>query len=143
MFAVFPENLDRFEAMQSLGEKFAPRAIATILEDEDRILREKILIEVDFCYGEIPSNISSVLALSLVEARKIDAIVAWFAFEGSFDFHFVLTKEIANQVYALVDADGLEIATDETIVSDAWAKRVEVARAKIISGRPESSNRQQ
>jgi hypothetical protein len=69
----------------------------------------------------------------LHEAIGQGAIVAWFAFEGSFDFECLLTPEIAAQVYAVADNAGVAISSDAQLESEGWRARVAEARQRVLS----------
>ena len=64
--------------------------------------------------------------------------MAWFGFEGSFDFRYLLTAEISNQIYAVIDSEGVAIASDSMLSSNAWQGRVvragKRARNNSVSG---------
>jgi len=59
--------------------------------------------------------------------------VAWFAFEGSFNFFHLLTGDIANQVYAVMDSEGWAIVSVATLSSEAWQERVVRADERVRS----------
>lgn len=95
-----------------------------ILDDEDNVLSGRRVVEYDFVFAEVPSNIDSLLTRCLHAARASGAEVAWFGFEGSFDFGCLLTAEIANQIYAVMDSEGVALASDATLSSKAWQERI-------------------
>jgi hypothetical protein len=70
-----------------------------ILDDEDNVLGGRRVVEYDLAFAEVPSKLDVLLTGCLHAARASGAEVAWFGFEGSFDFGCLLTAEIANQIY--------------------------------------------
>ena len=95
-----------------------------VLDDEDNVLPGCRVIEYDFVYAKLPSNLEALLTRCLHAAQDAGAKVAWFGFEGSFNFGFLLTRAIAYQIYAVLDSEGVSLATDATLSSTAWAERV-------------------
>jgi hypothetical protein len=94
------------------------------LDDEDNILSGRRVFEYDLVFAEVPSNLDSILTQCLGVARASGAEVAWFGFEGSFDFGCLMTAEIANQIYAVIDSEGVALASDATLSSKAWQERI-------------------
>ena len=94
------------------------------LDDEDNVLSGQSVFEYDFVFTEVPSNLDAVLTQCLRAARAAGAEVAWFGFEGSFDFGCLLTEETANQTYAVADSEGMALASDATLSSKVWQERV-------------------
>lgn len=102
------------------------------LEDLGGILGGRRALECDAEFDRVPGRLDEYLAACLQEARKAGAEVAWFGFEGSFDFKFLLTGDVASQIYAVADADGISIATDDTLTAEPWKVRVLRARQLAI-----------
>lgn len=100
-----------------------------VLEDEAWLLGGRWVVEYDFHFGSLPSNLPQRLEALLQWARSGGAVVAWFGFEGSFHFEHVLTVDVANQIYAIADSEGIEIAEDQDIQSTSWQARVARAGA--------------
>ena len=120
--------------------KPAPTAVRQYaLEDENRILGGQAVLEYDFVFQELPPNLTAVLELCFHAARRMGARVAWFGFEGSFDFEFLLTKETATQVYAILDSHGVSIASDEMLYSKEWEARIVEAGIEARAGAAEDS----
>jgi hypothetical protein len=94
------------------------------LEDEDRVLSGQSVVEYDLVFRDVPSDLNGVIRQCFRVACSAGVRVAWFGFEGSFDFQFLLTKEIANQIYAVSDSHGVSIASDEMLSSESWEARV-------------------
>ena len=114
----------------------SPVAVHTyVLEDEARILCGRSLHEYAIVYRAVPVHLNEVIRKCLEAARSAGARVAWLAFEGSFDFGFLLVKEIANQVYAIFDSNGISIASDDELSSKEWELRVVRAGVEARAGR--------
>lgn len=47
--------------------------------------------EYDLIYDEVPRDLDSILAARIAAAILAGADLAWFGFEGSFDFEHILT----------------------------------------------------
>lgn len=125
MLSMFTVSDSITAAPLSLSLEPAPVAVRTFaLEDERGALGGQFVIEYDLVLREVPSDLELVLRQCLLAAHAAGARVAWFGFEGSFDYEFLLTKEIANQVYAVSDSHGPSIASDDTLSSKAWETRV-------------------
>ncbi|MBK6727212.1 MAG: hypothetical protein IPG63_08145 [Xanthomonadales bacterium] len=101
-----------------------------VLDDEDDVLSERRVVEYDLSFRDVPPNIEALITRCLQAARAAGAEVAWFGFEGSFDFGYLLSPEIANQIYAVMDSEGVSLASDETLASDAWVHRIVRAGAR-------------
>lgn len=109
-----------------------------VLEDDGGSLYKSVL-EYDFILDKMPPNLDKILEKCLCDALSAGADVAWFAFEGSFDFQYILTAETANQTYAVGDAFGVCVASDSILMSKAWRERIVQSgawvRAKWSAGR--------
>ncbi|WP_203656135.1 hypothetical protein [Demequina activiva] len=101
------------------------------LEDPENILPAFECVELDLIYNEPPLHLADVIAGWLQQALAAGAKLAWFAFEGSFDFEHVLTADIADQVYAVATRDGVELAlADEQREGAAWPETLEAVRRR-------------
>lgn len=123
MFVVSKGSLLLDPATLSL-EPVPIRTRSYSLDDEDNVLSGRSVVEYDFAYADVPPNLEVLLTRCLHAARASGAEVAWFGFEGSFDFGCLLSPEIANQIYAVIDSEGVAIASDATLSSKAWVDRV-------------------
>lgn len=94
------------------------------LDDEDNVLSGRSVVEYDLVYAAVPPNLDVLLPRCLHDARASGADVAWFGFEGSFDFGCLLNSDIANQIYGVIDSEGVMLATDATLSSAAWVQRI-------------------
>lgn len=114
-------------------ERTQPKQVRSYdLEDVDGVLMGRQVFEYDATFETIPANLDEYLSLCLQEALKNGAEVAWFGFEGSFDYEHLLTPEIATQVYAVADSAGAALAVeDQVLASDGWRDRVAAARGRI------------
>ncbi|MBK8236405.1 MAG: hypothetical protein IPK74_12675 [Deltaproteobacteria bacterium] len=126
MFVVSKKSLLLDLAAPSLSS-----AMATIrtyaLDDDENVLSGRTVVEYDLIYAEAPQDLETILTRCLCAAREAGADVAWFGFEGSFDFRHILSREIAEQIYAVVDCDGVSVASDATLSSLSWAERIDRA----------------
>lgn len=123
MFVVSECDASLDPATMSL-EPAPTRTRTYILEDEDNVLPGRLVTEYDLCFNEVPPSLDALLARCLDAARAAGARVAWFGFEGSFDFGFLLVAEVANLIYAVVDSEGMAIASDLTLSTQTWTERV-------------------
>lgn len=111
--------------LAALSLESAPiRTRTYVLDDEGNVLSGRSVVEYDLVYAEVPPNLEVLLPRCLHAARASGAEVAWFGFEGSFDFGCLLSSEIANQIYAVIDSEGVALASDATLSSTAWVERI-------------------
>jgi len=90
------------------------------------------VIEYDAIFASVPDRFAEYVAGCLSEAVNAGALVAWFAFEGSFHFDNLLTPEICSQVYGVGDRAGIALVTAaDQLASVGWAQRVAVAREHL------------
>ncbi len=111
------------------------------LEEEEgrHLLGARVCTEYGLLYTSVPAHVAEIVAAVLSEALALGSPVAWGAFEGSFHFDHLLTADIADQVYAVADASGVDLALDDDRRHSApWADRVASARRQIVDERPES-----
>jgi hypothetical protein len=60
------------------------------------------------------------------------AELAWFGFEGSFNYEHLLTPDIARQIYAVVDSIGAATSLEDGSRDlPEWHERVGRARAQL------------
>lgn len=111
-----------------------PRDVSTYdLEDVANVLSGRRVLEYDARFDEVPADLEGYLYFCLCEAMMHCAEVAWFGFEGSFDFEFLLSPEIAPQIYAIADVEGIAIATDDRLSSTSWEELIVHARQRLLS----------
>ncbi|KQQ94607.1 hypothetical protein ASF62_11095 [Leifsonia sp. Leaf325] len=102
------------------------------LEDPDIHLPGRDCFEYDLVFESMPDDLASVVTAWLSAAIKTGAVIAWFAFEGSFSFEHLLKADVANQVYAMADSDGVQLALDDaTRHSMEWISAQSDARTRI------------
>jgi hypothetical protein len=100
------------------------------LVDDAARLDGRSVCEIDLVFDEVPVDLEGVVRGWLRAAVAAGGIVAWFGFEGSFDFEHVLTDDTASQVFAFADRQSEHLAIDDRYRdSQAWA--AEVTRARI------------
>ena len=120
-------------ALTPLGMSTAGRLRAYELEDETGVLGGLHVYEFDFVFQEFPPDLDHFVTESLVAALKEGALVAWFGFEGSFDFEYLLHPEIARQVYAIAIGEVLRLALeDEYRSSPDWQQLLSRLRKHIV-----------
>lgn len=91
------------------------------LDDELRLLGGRHVYEYDIVWVQVPDDLEEIVTACLVDALRQGAIVAWFAFEGSFDFEYILHPDMAKHVYAVAADDGVKVAVDDEYrLSDDW-----------------------
>ena len=130
MFVVWKESSFLDPAALSL-EPVPTKTRTYALDDEDNVLMGRRVVEYDFAFGEVPPHLEALLTRCLDAARAKGAEVAWFGFEGSFDFGYLLSPEIANQIYAVMDSEGVSLASDAELSSEAWVERIVRAGKRV------------
>lgn len=115
-------------------KEYRPTRVRTYsLEDAAGVLGGRRVIEYDAVFDKLPPDLDRYLTCCLHEAMSHSAEAAWFGFEGSFDFECLLAPEIAPQIYALADSEGVAVAVEGDVLgSDAWRERVVEARNRIM-----------
>jgi len=104
------------------------------LDDPDRRLGSRAAYEHDLIFDRVPGDLELVVASCLRSAIDGGAQVAWFAFEGSFHFDHLLARDIAPQVYAVADRDGIHLALDDALrTGQTWAMEVEAVRTRLLA----------
>ena len=89
-------------------------------------------VEYDLTYNDPPPDLELVIRGWLQAATAAGALLAWFAFEGSFHFDHLLTPDIADQVYAIATPDGEELAlVDEHREGPDWVASLVAARRNL------------
>jgi hypothetical protein len=103
------------------------------LEDEIGVINGKYLFLYEIKLAVVPDKLDGYLRWCLVCASKNGADCCWFGFDGSFDFEHFLTKDIADQVYAICGNDGNpKIALDDDILlSGEWRETISKVRGDI------------
>lgn len=83
------------------------------LEDVIGVIGGQHLYEYDLVWKDFPPDLERIVTESLVAALQQGATVAWFAFEGSFSFEYLLHPNIANDIYAVAAGDDVWLAVDD------------------------------
>jgi hypothetical protein len=123
LFAAFPKHEIRRLSFSS--DENVQAVEEFLLEDPEGVLPNVEIVEYDFDCAELPANLDSFLRSTLHRAQQGGALVAWFGFEGSFHFDFLLVESIADQIFGVVDHRGIDLALlDEEIASPAWSQRI-------------------
>ena len=103
------------------------------LDDEADVLGGQHLHEYDFVWKDLPSGLDEIVTACLTSALRDDAVVAWFGFEGSFDFRFLLHPDIAGQIYAVAADETVKLAFgDEYRSSDEWRRLLAELRGLLV-----------
>lgn len=128
LFVLFPRD-EPTSLSRPVGVS-SPTTVRTYaLEDLDARMPSVTCVEYDLTYSDPPPDLALVVRCWLQAAISAGALVAWFAFEGSFDFKHVLTPEIADQVYAVATPDGNQLAlADEHREGPDWVASLEAVR---------------
>lgn len=113
-----------------------PRPIRPFRLEEgegDRLLGPRTCTEFNLVYDVVPPDVADVLEAVLIDVVHQGALLAFGAFETSFSFEHFLTADIAEQVYAVADASGVDLALDDDRRSSSeWADRLERARLLAV-----------
>lgn len=103
------------------------------LEDEAGVLGERHIREFDLVWGELPDHLEQIVSACLQGVMSAGSEVAWFGFEGSFDYDHLLHPDIADQIYAIGASGELWIAMeDEKRRSKEWRSLLAVLRRRVI-----------
>lgn len=110
-----------------------PRVVRTYeLQDGDSVLGGKSTTEIDLIFSDVPEDIDAVVEGWLRSSIREGAQIAWFGFEGSFDFGHILSADIANQIYGVAYGSVVVLATDDQVrVSGDWADQLGIARQAL------------
>jgi hypothetical protein len=115
------------------GAHTSPTRVRTYhMDDPDQYSIPLRCREYDLVFNQLPGDIPEIVTSWLAAMLRSGAEVAWFAFEGSFDFKHLLTADIANQVFAVADSAGISLAlSDEYRESMTWADSVVAIKARL------------
>jgi len=116
------------------GSDYQPDQLRTYeLEDERGLLAGRHVYEYDLGWKDWPADLDQVVTDSLVSALREGAVVAWFGFEGSFDFEHVLHPDIASQVYAVAAGEAVRLALDDEYrLSTEWERLLAELRDRVV-----------
>lgn len=102
------------------------------LIDEEVALAGEYIHEFDAEFDHVPTELESYLHDCIAEALQAGGRVAWLGFEGSFDFHHLLTDDVATEIYGVGDVDGVAVVlSEDQIRSRDWLDRVRSARSRL------------
>lgn len=123
-FVVFPEHTK--PSYQKPVNVTPPEAVRTyFLEDIDSRIHGRQCHEYDLIFDRVPSDLDLVLVCWIESVIAAGAEIAWFAFEGSFDFNHILAKDVAGQVFAVGNNQGIELAVEDVYRrAPDWADRL-------------------
>lgn len=103
------------------------------LEDEAGRLRGRKVYEYDLVWTDFPADLERVVTDCLTAALRHEAIVAWFAFEGSFDFEHLLDPDISGQIYAVAAGEAVRLALeDQYRMSEHWRRLLSELRGHAL-----------
>ena len=110
-----------------------PRMVRTYEpQDDESVLGGRSIWEIDLIFNDVPEDIEPVVGGWPQSAIEAGGLVAWFGFEGSFDFEHILTADVAEQIYGVAVPGAVTLATDDRVrVSDSWTEQLEVARRAL------------
>lgn len=104
------------------------------LDPPDQRLGSRTCYEYDLVFQRSPLDLETIVSSWLAQAVRAGSHVAWFAFEGSFDFEELLTADIADQIFGVADADGVRIALEDGLRGDrAWAEVILHCRQRLLA----------
>lgn len=128
LFVAFPRDGSAHLAAPVRASQ--PDAVRTYdLEDADDRLPSLSFVEYDLTYNDPPPDLELVVRGWLRAAISAEAPLAWFAFEGSFDFEHLLTPDVADQIYAVATRDDERLAlVDELREGADWIASLDAAR---------------
>jgi hypothetical protein len=117
----------------SVGSTVPRRRRMMVLEDEAGVLAPRALVTYDLEFAAAPSDLARYLREILKRVIDAGARVAWFGFEGSFDYQQLLTGEIADQIYAVATSAGqVWLALDDaTLISPDWRESLDQLRRQL------------
>jgi hypothetical protein len=131
LFVVYRATNEPQFAPSLAGPPIAIRAYD--LDDEAGVLKGRRVREFDLVWKEMPHDLESVVTKCLREATAAGAQVAWFGFEGSFDFKYLLHPDVADQIFAVGASDEIWLALDDDWrTSDEWRVLVDDLRKHVL-----------
>lgn len=132
LFAVFPADGPSALPERAGGQVLAQAVRRYRLEDLDRRLGGRQCYEYDLAFDAVPPDTEALVSAWLGAALEAGAELAWFAFEGSFDFDHILTADVASQVFAVGSSAGIEVAIEDPVRTAAgWAAKIVAAREGV------------
>jgi len=119
LFVISPrEQAPEFDVAGLPGH---PRLQSYDIDDEVGALGGMHLYEYDLVWPELPADLQGAVQGSLEWSLRTDSLLAWCAFEGSFDFEYLLHPDVATQVYGVAAGEAIRLALDDDFrASDEW-----------------------
>lgn len=116
--------------------RYAPEVLRTYrLEDAEGRLGERNLFEYDLIWEGLPERIAELVDAWIRSAIEQGADLAWFGFEGSFDFEHLFSRSVAPQIFAFGIASEVHSALEDAYrLSDRWAEKLEEVRNRLRLG---------
>lgn len=131
LFAVF-SAAGPSSALEHTHGSVAPAVRVYHLDDARGRLRGRQCYEYDLALDSLPSDTESFVAGWTQTALDAGAEVAWFAFEGSFDFDHILTADVATQVFAVGTGAGVDLAIEDSVrTASSWSAKIVEVRARV------------
>lgn len=125
LFTVFGAAAPPGVLKQARSWASSPTVCVYHLEDLDKRLGDRQCYEYDLVFDAVPLDIEVHAKSWLRTALEAGAEIAWFAFEGSFDFNHILTADVARQVFGVGDGAGIELAVEDQVrASGDWVARI-------------------
>lgn len=88
--------------------------------------------EYDLRFKKLPSELVVLVTAWLESAISGGGEVAWFGFEGSFDYEHLLSDDIAGSVFAVGSRSGIYLALDDDFRSSSeWTDRLGEIRREL------------
>lgn len=102
------------------------------LEDEFDVLGNRALVLYDIVLETMPNSLDMFLKRSSDPVIEKGALGCWFALGAEFSFEFLLTPEVADEIYFLRSKDEIAVALDDAeLRSDEWKQCVALFRARM------------
>jgi hypothetical protein len=110
-----------------------PRLRSYELEDDLGVVRGRHIYEYDLVWDEPPASVEEVVVDALAAALAKGAEIAWFGFEGSFDFEYFLDPAVSSQIYAVATKEDVRLALDDAIrSSEEWRQSLVECRNSVL-----------
>ena len=105
-----------------------------LLEDEDNVLNGNILVLFEMQLNVVPDDLEGYLRQCLSKVAIEGAQFSWLAFDGSFDFEHIFTKDIADQIYGFQfgSESPMVVLSDEQLRSDDWLENIRSIRDRLF-----------
>ncbi|GAB3698133.1 hypothetical protein GCM10027589_59570 [Actinocorallia lasiicapitis] len=114
----------------------SPESVSIFEMSRDVPMPEDIgIFEYDLRFESLPDSLEGYLREILLRAVRVNGIVAWLGFEGSFHYDHLLTDDIAPQVYGLCSAstDPLLAVHEVMRNGDSWRDTMRLYREELVA----------